>query len=165
MSIKQGPEAVVQSVVATLQAHINEAVDIIAAQWADSVPLPHIKSGNIYAFDQPLVPEYPAVVVNSLDGTETMDGAPIWAMLDHRLDITILVEGDDRGIDRQALRYLWAIWRTIHVYQALDGTLSGLAGVDVRKYGRSQTYTQKGKPLLLQMGGVEAVVHIAETVP
>lgn len=165
MSIKQGPEAVVQSVVATLAAHVNEAVDIIAAQWADATPLPHIKSGNCYAFMQPIVPEYPAIIVNSLEGREVTDAAPVWAEVDHRLDVTVIVQGDDRSIDRQTLRYLWAIWRTIHVYQALDGTLSGLAGVDVVRYGRSATYREGKNPLMLQMGGVEIAVHVEETVP
>jgi hypothetical protein len=165
MGLLGGPEAAAEAVAATLVAHVNDAVATINAAYTD-MTLPTFAAANIYALHRSLIPEYPAIVVGSVDGKELANGAPNWAEDDHRLDVAILCQSDDELVlDKQTLRYLWAVWRTLKVQQALDNSLSGLAGVDTPSYGRSEAYQVKqGSPLMMRVAGIEVIVHIVETV-
>jgi hypothetical protein len=165
MGMSGGPEAVAEALAATLVAHVNEAVAILNAEANDGTPVPTIAAGNIYALHRSLVPEYPALVVTPVAGHEIGNGAPSWGEVDHHLDVTVLCQSDDNLVlDRQIARYLWAIWRTIKVYQGLDGSLSGLAGIDTPAYGRSQVYkSSENSSLMMQDAGWEVIVHLIES--
>jgi hypothetical protein len=166
MGMSGGPEAAAAAIVATLQAHVNEAVTLINAAQSDGVPLPTIAGTNIYDGFQEMLGEYPAIVVTPVEGQESANAAPAWGELGHHLDVTVLCQADSKDtLNRQTLRYLWAIWRTLKVYQALDGSLSGLAGVDSPRYGRSGVYKASEKSsLMMQDAGWEVVVNIVESV-
>jgi hypothetical protein len=107
-------------------------------------------------------------VVQSLDGTQKTNMAadianPLagWGEFEHRLEVTILCQSDDlHTLDVQTKRYLVAIWEVLEKNQTLDGSLSGLAGIDPQKYGRSEVYKEGMQ--LMQFGGWEVVVHILE---
>jgi hypothetical protein len=164
MTVKKGAEAIEVAVANTLSTYLPTQLTAISAVWNDGVPLPAPVA--VFAGQRQLVREYPAVVVASLDGTEVADGAPLWGEQEHRLDVSVVCLSDDQHIlDVQTKRYLVAIWEVLKQNQLLDGSISGLAGVQTRRYGRSEQWkaNEKGR-LMLQAAGWEIVVHVTESV-
>lgn len=156
-----GAEAVEQSVAATLQANINAALDTLYTAAADTTP--KVYPRQVYAGARDLIPEYPSIVVTSLDGNQSLDASPNWGEVNHRIDVSAIVMSDDhRTLDRQTKRLLWAIWNVLKTHQGLDNGLSGLSGVQCMRYGRSEVYKPKAGQLL-QVAAWEVVVQIEES--
>ncbi len=163
MTIKKLSPAVQVAVANTLTTYVNAQIDAISAVWNDGVPLPHV--AQVYNGYREMVPEYPVILVSSRGGKQRTNGATVWAEIDHRLDVSILVQCDDEPtLDQQMQRYLVAIWEVLMVNQGLDGSLSGLAGVDPVEYGRSGMYKLEKSTLLMEAGGWSIVVHVVESV-
>ncbi len=147
----------------TLNTNINTQIDAVAAAWNDGIPLPHIT--NIYAGYRTVIGEYPAIVVNAQKGKQTANGASLWAEIDHIVEITVIVQADDAPtLDAQIQRYLVAIWQVLMQNQQLDGSLSGLAGVDPMEYGRSGMYPLEKSTLLMEAAAWSVTVHVIESV-
>lgn len=157
-----GVEAVEESVAATLRSYLNAALDTLYTAAGDTTPKVYPKS--IFAGSRDVIPEYPAVVVASLDGQQTLDASPNWGEVNHRLDVSgIIISDDHRVLDRQTKRLLWAIWNVLKEHQGLDNSLQGLAGVTLVRYGRSDIYKPKGSTQLLQVAAWEVVVRLEES--
>lgn len=152
-----GAEAVEEAIAATLRTYLNAAIDTIYAAAGDTTPKVHPRM--IYAGSRDVIPEYPCVVVTSIDGQQLLDASPNWGEINHRLDVSALVQSDDhRVLDRQTKRLLWAIWNVLKTHQGLDNTLEGLAGVQLARYGRSDPYKAPGQTKLLQVAAWEVFV-------
>lgn len=168
--IPKGAEAAERAVANTLRTNLPGMLSQISAAWANDdaadglvVPLPN--PAQVYSGMTNLVREHPSVVVTSTFGRETDDGAPLWGIQQHRLDVVVFCSSDAQAVlDRQLKRYLVAIWEVLKANQDLDGSLSGLAGVATTQYGRSHAYTGAHKPLLEQQAAWEVVVTVAESV-
>lgn len=159
MGILKGPEAIETAVAATLQTYLPAVVNAIYAAAADSVP--NVLPVQYYAGSRDVIPEYPAIVVASIQGEEALDGSPVWGEVNHHLDVSALSQSDDhRILDVQNTRLLWAIWNTLKQHQALDGSLNGLAGLTLARYGRSTIY--KSGKRLLQASAWEVIVRVEE---
>jgi hypothetical protein len=166
---KKGPEAVEVSIAATLALYLNAQIDAIQAVWADNVLMPYPK--KIYAGYRMVIANaaYPALVVSSLDGTQTAygGGGSGFGEIAHRLDVSVVMMSDNQHtLDIQTKRYVEAIWQVLMAHQQLDGTLPGLVGVRPQRYGRSGAYPQKGRGsnLVLQAAGWEVVVTMEDLV-
>lgn len=163
MPTVKGAEAVEAAVAATLDANIAGELAAVSAAWNDGVPLPAPKL--VHAGELKLVREFPTILVVSVDGRETDDGAPVWGNQTHRLDVVTFLAGDnEETLDRQGKRYLVAIWEVIKKHQDLDGSLSGLAGVMTTQYGKSATYRAQSKPLMEKQVAWEVLVTTMEPV-
>lgn len=160
-SLYRGAEAVEESVAATLRTYLPAILASIYTSANDGVP--NAPVAQFYAGSRDVIPEYPAIVVTSIDGAESLDGSPVWGEVNHRLDISAICQSDDhRTLDRQTKRLLWAIWDTLKQHQSLDGALSGLAGVSLARYGRSDAFKPTGKHLI-QVAAWEAIVRMSES--
>lgn len=165
MSVVKGPEAAVAAVVATLSAHAQAALDAIWTAWGDGATIPEVAPRSVYKFRRDLVPEYPAWVVTWLGSQQVNNGATVWGEVDHRLDVSALVRSDALSVlETQATRHGWAIWEILMANQQLDGSLSGVSGVDPLRAGRSEVYSDKSRTTLIQAVGWEIVVHVMESV-
>lgn len=160
MTILKGVEAVEVAVANTLATYLPAIVTAIYTDAADGVP--NVLPVQYYAGSRDVIPEYPAIVVASVDGNEDADGSPVWGEVNHRLDVSALCQSDDHHtLDVQTQRLLWAIWDTLKQHQALDGSLNGLAGLTLARYGRSDIYRPTGKHLL-QVAAWEVIVRVEE---
>lgn len=160
----KGPEAAIAAVVATLVANLNAALDAIYTSWGDSATIPNVHPLSIFKFRPAPPPELPCVIVSSLGGRQQENGQPYWGLVDHTLDVTALVESDQINVvETQATRYLWAIWEVFMAHPLLDGSMSGLSGFDLGRYGRSGAYPSKAG-LLEEAVGWEITVHVEESV-
>ena len=163
MTVYHGAEAVEESVAATLRTYMPAIINAIYTAAADATP--NVLPVQYYAGSRDIIPEYPSVVVTSVDGQEALDGSPVWGEVNHRLDVSVICQSDDhRTLDRQTKRLLWAVWDTLKQHQSLDGGLSGLAGLTLARYGRSDIYQPKGgAKLLLQVAAWEVIVRVEES--
>ena len=160
MTILKGPEAIEVAVANTLQTYLPAVVNAIYAAAADSVP--NVLPVQYYAGARDVIPEYPAIVVASIQGDEVVDGSPVWGEVNHHFDVSVLCQSDDhRTLDIQNIRLLWAIWDTLKQHQGLDGSLNGLAGLTLARYGRSQVYRDNSKHFL-QAAAWEVIVRVEE---
>lgn len=151
MAGRSGPEAVKESVAATILANINAQLDTIYAEFADATT-PEVYPTAVYATGLSLIPTYPCIVVTWLEGKQISNGAEVWAEFEHTLDVSALVIGDDTAtVDRMIDRYVWALWRLLMQNQALDGTIPGLSGIDLVRY--------MGSPLLKRRDGLPGVAR------
>jgi hypothetical protein len=165
MATKKGPEAAIAAVVATLTANIHAALDTIWTAWGDSATIPKVYPLSIYKFRPPPPPEYPCIIVSSLSGRQITNDMTQWGEVDHILDVTAICESDTVSVvETQATRYLWAIWEVLMNAPNLDSSMSGLAGVDLGKYGRSGAYPKAGSGMLDEAVGWEVIVHVMESV-
>ena len=163
MAIKKGAPAAEAAVANTIRTYINAEVDDVKTAWNDSIPLPY--PVQVYTGYRRIIPEYPAIVVSSVDGQETLDAASFWGQQEHRIDVSVICQSDDiHVLDQQTKRYLVAIWEVIKKHQDLDASLSGLAGVATRRYGRSEIYNIEKSHFLHQAAGWELAVHVDESV-
>jgi hypothetical protein len=161
MAGHQGPEAVEEAVRATLQAHLGTYLTAIWAEWGDTLPL--VTPVDWLAGEWHAMPDYPVVYATVLDGQllPEQDGTPFWATFQHRLAVGAMLRGDQvNTLDRQAKRYLWAIWKCLEAYQQLDGTLVGNPAVTLHRYGKSQAFPQKGKSGSLYLKRLEWEVSV-----
>jgi hypothetical protein len=162
-----GPEVVGQAIVNTITTYLNGYVTTVNGKYSD-YQLPAIPATAVYLFEQDVIPEYPAIVVSYLGTKEPDNGAPNWSEDDHRFDVTLILTSDTKdSITRASVRYLWCLWELFKQHQPLDGTLSGLRGIDTPDMGRSPVYSRKssgGKPsgVLMIDVGIEVVVHVIE---
>lgn len=162
-----GPEAVGQAIVNTINAQINTLIAAVNAKYSD-YQLPTIPTTAVYLFEQDVIPEYPAIVVNYLSTRETDDAAPNWGEVEHRYDIAMILTSDTKdSIIRASARYLWILWDLFKKNQTLDGSISGQRGIDTPDMGRSPVYTPKtskgSSGVLMMTVGIEAVVHVIES--
>lgn len=162
-SLYYGPEAIEESLAATLRTYLPAALDTIYAAAGDTTP--KVYPRQVYAGSRDVIPEYPAVVVASIDGQQALDASPSWGEVNHRMDVSGLIVSDDhRTLDRQTKRLLWAIWDVLKTHQGLDNKLSGLAGVQLTRYGRSDVFKPKqGATQLLQVAAWEVIVRVEES--
>lgn len=165
VQVIQGPEAVEQAVANTLTTNFNAALDAVYAAWApvDSAP-PEVYPAGIHVGGRDLIPSYPAIEVMATGGRMTEDGATVWGGFQHELLIVAWLTGDDKDtLNRQCLRYAWAIWKVLMAFQTLDGSLSGQAGVEPLEYQVSQP-ASKPTNQLLQAVGWRVTVNVEESV-
>lgn len=160
----KGPEAAIAAVVATLTANLNAQLDAIWTAWGDSATIPNVHPLSIYKFRPAPPPELPCVVVSSLGGRQLENGQPYWGLVDHVIDVTAMVTSDQVNVvETQATRNLWALWEVFMAHPLLDGSMGGLSGFDLGRYGRSGAYTNKNG-LLQEDVGWELTVHVEESV-
>lgn len=148
----KGPEAIEVSIANTLATNINAELDNVWSAWAlqdgANVP-PKVYPVGCHGGTLAVIPEYPFIIVQSVDGIETADGAPLFGEQTHNLEVTALIASDDKAtLDKVSKRYLVAIWEVLKKHQTLDSTVSGLAGVHTQSYGRSGIYTKANDDLL-----------------
>lgn len=161
---KGGPEATAEAVAATLATYLPAALTSIWADYGDAATVPQVAPRQVFAMRHPLLPEFPVVVCEPMAGRQVGNGATAWGELDHTIAVTAWLRGDSETVlQRQASRYLWGIWRVLMEQQGLDGSLSGLAGVDPTQYVYGDVAKHGQTALLLQPVGWEVVVHVMET--
>lgn len=161
---KGGPEAVCEAVAATLATSLPATLTSIWADWGDGTTVPLANPKAVLAMRRPLLAEFPWLVCEPIGGQQVANGAQLWGEVDHRVAVTAWLRGDTETVlQKQATRYLWAIWRVLMEHQGLDGSLSGLAGVDPTQYVYGDVAKHGQGGMLLQPVGWEVVVHVMET--
>lgn len=161
----KGPEAIEVSIAATLASNINAEIDNVWTAWGDVATVPKVYPVGCHGGTLSVIPEYPYIIVQSVDGVETADGAPLFGEQTHNLEVTALIASDDKAtLDKISKRYLVAIWEVLKKHQTLDSTVSGLAGVTTRSYGRSGIYTRSDDSLLYRACRWTVTVFTLESV-
>lgn len=162
MTVYHGVEAVENAVAATFSANLQAVVNKVYSDAADGIP--NVTIAQFYAGKRDVVPEYPSVVVSSIEGQQPLDGT-LWGEVNHRIDVAIICQSDDkRTLDIQTKRILWAVWDCLKAHQNLDNSLNGLAGVSCIQYGRSEVYSNpKQTGQFLQVAAWEVVVQVEES--
>lgn len=170
-AIVQLAEGTCLAVANTFSTYLPAELDAVAAAYASAdvaefgaaLPLPH--PAHVYPRNQAVIAETPAVVVSSLGWDESANGAPLWGEVTHRLDAAALCVADSIEVaEAQAMRYLQAMWTVIKQHQELDGSLSGLAGIDTPKAGKSAAYSADGRVIIGVWAGLELRVRVVESV-
>ena len=112
-----------------------------------------------------VIPQMPAITVMGVRGKQPLNGAPNWAQIDHYLDISVILTGDDAFVMHHQLeRYLIALWQIFMEHQPLNLTITGQCGIDPLEYGNSGIFKQKESSMMTLAGGWSVVVHVIETV-
>lgn len=171
MAIVQLAEGVCLAVAATFAQYLPGELAAVNAAYAAAdlaefgaaLPLP--SPARVYPRNQAVIAETPAVVVSSLGWDEVTNGAPTWGEVAHRIDAAALCVADSIEVaEAQAMRYLQAMWTIIKQQQGLDGSLSGLAGIDTPRAGKSAAYAKDGQSIIGIWAGLELRVHVVESV-
>jgi hypothetical protein len=171
MAIVQLAEGVCLAVAATFASALPGELASVNAAYAASdlaefgAALPLLPPARVYPRNQAMITEYPAVVVSSLGWDESANGAPTWGEVTHRIDAAALCVSDSIEVaEAQAMRYLQAMWTVIKQRQQLDGSLSGLAGIDSPRAGKSAAYAKDGQTIIGIWAGLELRVRVMESV-
>jgi hypothetical protein len=164
-------EGVCLAVAATLAQYLPAALVAVNAAYAAAdiaefgASLPLLPPARVYPRNQSVIAEYPAVVVSFLGWDESANGAPTFGEVTHRIDAAALCVSDSIEVaEAQALRYLQAMWTVIKQQQGLDGSLSGLSGIDSPHAGKSPAYAADGKSIIGVWAGLDLRVHVVESV-
>lgn len=136
MTATFGPEAAAVSVANILTTYLNAKLDAVNATWNDGTALPHPKA--IYAYEADIEAEIPCVLVYNALGKLQADMAPSYHGLAHTLAVHwIVTDMRKQRVQKQALRYLWAIWQTLAEHQRGDGTAVGQVSIMLGEYNLS----------------------------
>jgi hypothetical protein len=159
------------AVAATFTQYLPAVLAAVNAAYAASdiaefgAALPLEPPARVYPRNQAVIAEYPAVVVSWLGLDESANGAPTFGEVTHRIDAAGLCVSDSIEVaEAQALRYLQAMWTVIKLHQGLDGSLSGLSGIDSPRAGKSAAYSRDGQSIIGIWAGLELRVRVVESV-
>lgn len=171
MALVQLGEGACLAVANTLSTYLSATLDDVNAAYASAdvaefgaaLPLPH--PAHVYPRNQAVIAELPAVVVTWLGFGESANGAPLFGEVVHKLDASALCVSDSIEVaEAQALRYIQAMWTVLKLHQGLDGSLSGLSGVDTPRAGKSAAYAADGRTIIGVWAGLELAVSVVESV-
>jgi hypothetical protein len=150
MGALDGPEAAKLAVVNTLQLYLPAQLAAIATARPDTLNPP--APVGYYPDWRPQLPQYPAIMVEAIDGGLTDDGSSVWHGMAHNLDVVAALQSNQIDIlATQGQRMLLAIQQTLGKRQRLDGSLSDCVGVALKQYGKLLREPQKGKGSLFTL--------------
>lgn len=143
MAATDGPEAVILAVVNTLQTHLPAELAAIRTARNDTLPL---DPALYLAHHRVNIAEYPAITVGSSGGKLAGDGSTGWNEMEHQLEVMAALQSNEvAGLQTQSMRMLLAIQECLNKRQQLDGTVLGLSGVSLGRYGNAVQRPANGK--------------------
>lgn len=156
-----GPEAAAVSVANILTTYLNAKLDAQTAAWNDGTPLPHPKA--VYAYEAEVTPQVPLVMVYNALGKLTADMSTVYHELEHVVAVHWIVGSNRKEtVEKQKLRYLWAIWQTLAEHQRGDGTAAGQVSISLGEYQLTSPVKPEKSTMLLAEGYIVATVRAEE---
>lgn len=144
-NVIKGGEAVEYSLINTMAAHLPAELDQVWTNWGDIATVPEVHPAQYYAGRVDSIPEYPAIVAHWMSSRETDHGQPLFGQQTHIVELTAIVASDTLPVlDKQAKRYIVAMWEVVQKYPGLDGSISGLVTCLPIEAGQSKVYSKVG---------------------
>lgn len=123
------------AVLNTLQSHLPAELAAIRTARNDTLP---VDPAAYLLHHRVTLAEYPTITVGSSGGKLVDDGSGVWNGMEHSVEVMAALQSNDVvSLQTQSQRLLLAIQECLNKRQRLDGTVSGISGLSLGRYGNA----------------------------